>query len=128
MSQTTTLILLPQTVYNGGGSANVYTVTGDRYPAAAYYLGNQDLQTAAISTVGVTGNVVLEATLATDPNNNDWFQVYKLEANTNAPSNSAPYYASTTSIGVNIEGNYVWMRAKIQDFAAGTLQYVKLTY
>jgi hypothetical protein len=128
MSQTTTLILLPQTVYNGGGNANVYTVTGDRYPAAAYYLGNQDLQTVALSTLSVTGNIVIEASLATDPSGTDWFDVYKLEANANAPSNTASKIASTTSLGINIEGNYVWMRAKLEDFAEGTLQYVKLTY
>ena len=44
MSQTTTLILLPQTTYDGGGTANVYTVVGNSQPAAAYYLGNRDLQ------------------------------------------------------------------------------------
>ena len=67
MSQTSTLILLPQTTYDGGGTANVYTVTGNTQPAAAYYLGNQDLQTISYSFTNVTGNLEIEATLATDP-------------------------------------------------------------
>lgn len=128
MSQTTTLVLLPQTTYNGGGNANVYTVTGDKYPAASYYLGNKDLQTVAMNLSGVTGNIVIQASLTTDPGSSDWFQVYKLEANVNAPSNTSANIASTSSTGVNVEGNFVWMRAKIEDFASGVLQYVKLSY
>lgn len=45
MSQTTTLILLPETTYVNPGNSSPYTVTGNSYPAAAYYLGNKDLQT-----------------------------------------------------------------------------------
>ena len=44
MSQTTTLILLPQTSYLNPGNGAPYTVTGNSQPAAAYYLGNKDLR------------------------------------------------------------------------------------
>ena len=40
MAQATTLELLPQTAFSGQA-----TVTGNVVPAAAYYLGYQDLQT-----------------------------------------------------------------------------------
>ena len=40
MSQQTTLILLPATTYDGGGTGRIYTVTGESRAAAAYYLGN----------------------------------------------------------------------------------------
>ena len=117
MSQVTILELLPQTTYNGGGTGNVYTVTGNAQPAAAYYLGNQDLQTVAIKTTNLTGNIVIQASLATSPTANDWFNVYTLEAN-----------VETTSTYTNVNGNFVYMRAKIEDFAEGVLQYIKLTY
>jgi hypothetical protein len=127
MSQTTTLIMLPQTVYSGNGSP--YTVTGNTTPAAAYYLGNRDLQTVNLNLLGVTGNIVIEASLATSPNNDtDWFKVYELEANINAPANSAPQLASNASVYTNIEGNFVYMRAKVEDFAYGIVNYVKLSY
>lgn len=128
MPQTTTLILFPETAYNGGGTANVYSLAGNAQPAAAYYLGNQDLQTVNIKLSQVTGNLILEATLATSPTENDWFKVYELVADWQAPANTAPNLASNVAMYTNVEGNFVYMRAKIQDFAHGVIQYVKLTY
>jgi hypothetical protein len=128
MSQTTTLILLPQTAYINPGNGSPYTVTGSSYPAAAYYLGNKDLQTLNVKLDQVVGNIVVEATLAISPTGTDWFQVYKLIANNNAPANTAPQLASNASVYTNIEGNFVFMRAKIEDFANGVCNYVKLSY
>ena len=128
MSQSTTLILLSETTYVNPGNSSPYTVTGNTQPAAAYYLGNKDLQTVAIKVTNCTGNIVLEASLATSPTVNDWFKVYTYEANANAVANSAPQIASNASVYTNVEGNFVYMRAKIEDFHGGTVQYVKLTY
>jgi hypothetical protein len=128
MSQTTTLILLPQTVYVNPGNGAPYTVTGNSQPAAAYYLGNQDLQTVNIKVANCTGNIVIEASLSTTPETGDWFKVYELVANASAPSNSAPETSSNASVYTNIDGNFVYMRAKIEDFQAGAVQFVKLTY
>jgi hypothetical protein len=122
MSQTSTLILLPQTTYNGGGTANIYTVTGNTQPAAAYYLGNQDLQTISYSFTNVTGNLEIEATLASSPTSDDWFKVYEVEADNNSNTNS------TINAYQNITGNFVYIRAKLVNFSSGVIQYVKLTY
>jgi len=128
MPQATTLILLPETSYQNPGNGAPYTVTGNTNPAAAYYLGNKDLQTSAIKLTGVTGNIVLEATLATNPTSSDWFKVYTLAANAAASANSAPKIASDISTYTNVEGNFVYMRAKIENFSAGTVNYIKLSY
>jgi hypothetical protein len=128
MSQTTTLILLPETAYVNPGNGASYTVTGNSQPAAAYYLGNRDLQTVNTKLTNVTGNIVIEATLATTPTSTDWFNVYTLEANVNAAANSAPKIASNSSSYTNVEGNFVYIRAKIEDFNAGVLNYAKLSY
>lgn len=128
MSQTTTLILLPQTNYVNPGNGAPYTVTGQAHPAAAYYLGNRDLQTVNIKATGLTGNIVIEGSLATTPTDHDWFKVYELVANTNASSNTASQLASDASIYTNIEGNFVYMRAKIVDFDGGMVNFVKLSY
>lgn len=127
-SQATTLVLLSQTTFANVGNVSSYTVTGNRAPAAAYFLGNRDLQTVALSTAGVSGNIFIEASLSTDPTANDWFDVYSLEANANAPNTSPSKIASTTSLGINIEGNFVWIRAKVEDFRSGIIQYIKLSY
>lgn len=128
MSQQTTLILLPQTAYLNPGNGAPYTVVGNSQPAAAYYLGNRDLQTVNISLTNCTGNVVLQASLATSPTETDWFDVYRLEANINAPNNSAPYNNSNASTYTNVEGNFVYMRALVEDFDNGVIDYVKLSY
>ena len=128
MSQSTTLILFPQTAYVNPGNGAPYTVTGISRPAAAYYLGNKDLQTVNISLTNCTGNIVLEATLAAQPTDIDWFRVYELEANANAVSNSPPQLASNAKMYTNVEGNFVYMRAKIEDFQGGGVNFVKLSY
>lgn len=128
MSQTTTLILLPQTTYQNPGNGAPYTVTGNSQPAAAYYLGNKDLQTVNINVTQLTGNIVIEATLANPPVANSWFKVYELEANASAPANTAPQIASNASVYTNIEGNFVFLRAKIVDFNNGGVNFVKLSY
>ena len=128
MSQVTTLILLPQTAYVNPGNGAPYTVTSNSQPAAAYYLANQDLQTLNLRLTECTGNIVLEATLASTPTDTDWFKVYELEANANAPANSASYIASNASLYSNVEGNFVYLRAKIVDFDGGVVNYVKISY
>ena len=121
MSQTTTIILLPQTTY-AGSNANVYTVTGSSQPAAAYYIGNRDLQTVNVKLSSVTGNIVIEATLATSPQSGDWFKVYELAAN------NASNVNSNASIYTNITGNFVYIRAKVEGFGNGIVNFVKLSY
>lgn len=118
MSQTTTLILLPQTTYRNPGNGAPYTVTGNAQPAAAYYLGNRDLQTVNINLNQVIGNIVIQASLATNPDATDWFEVYTLEATSNA----------NVSTYTNINGNFVYMRAQVVDFQGGTVNFVKLSY
>lgn len=128
MSQVTILELLPQTTYNGGGTANIYTVTGNAQPAAAYYLGNQNLQTVNIKLTNVSANIVIEASLNSNTANAEWFKVYELVANANAANGSEVYDNKDASIYHNIEGNFVYMRAKIVDFAGGVVNFVKLSY
>ena len=122
MSQSTILQLLPQTVYKNEGTSKPYDVTGNAQPAAAYYLGNQDLQTLSFSFTEVTGNLVIEATLANPPADGDWFKVYEISANNQSNTN-----ANLNSY-TNISGNFVNMRAKIIDFNNGTVQFVKISY
>ena len=122
MSQSTTLILLPQTVYDGGANYEAYTVTGVAQHAAGYYLGGRDLQTVNINLTNVTGNIVIEASLATTPGALDWFKVYELEANntSNVNANASTY--------TNVEGNFVHMRAKVEGFYNGIVNFIKLSY
>ena len=129
MSQTTTLILLPQTAWSATvDNGNAYTVVGDEQPAASYIITPRALQTVNINLTEVNGNIIIQATLATTPGEGDWFKVYELEANANAASNSAPLEASNASTYTNITGNFVYLRAKMVDFNSGGINFVKLSY
>lgn len=112
MSQTTTQILFPQTVFN-----NMSTVTGERKPAASYYLGNKDTQTLLWNLTGVSGKIIVQASLVDNPLGTDWFIVHTIEA------------SNLTQISyTNIQGNFVWMRAQINLFTQGTIQSIKVSY
>jgi len=128
MAQTTTLTLLPETAWNGNGTAQIYNVIGNQQPAASYYLSSQSLQTVNISCLQVTGNVTVEATIVSNPGPNDWFKTYELVCNSTAPQGSPAYIASNAQIFTNITGSYVWMRAAVYNFASGAVQFVKVAY
>jgi hypothetical protein len=118
MSQATTLILLPQTYYQN----NNVNVVGEKVQAAAYYLGNQDLQTLSWSLNSFYGVIDIQATLASDPTaNSDWFNVHQISGNN-----------TTTNSFANLTGNYVWLRAKVSFNNStgnpGVIQYVKVSY
>lgn len=132
MSQTTTLNLLSQQDWSNVSSVTgnlVANVVGNAYPASSYYLSCKDMQTINVNCTKLVGNVIVEASLVTSPSaDTDWFQVYKLEANVNAVANTAQYLAATSSVGVNVTGNFVWMRARVANLASGTLNFVKVSY
>jgi hypothetical protein len=116
MAQSTVQLLLPQTPFDGSN----YLIRGDKKPAAAYYLGNADLQTVTWNLTSVSGVLSIQASLVTDPvlsDDNDWFTVYSNTCNNLTESGYA-----------NINGNFVWLRAKISSFTQGVIQNVKVSY
>jgi hypothetical protein len=116
MAQTTTEILFPQTAY----SSNNNLIRGAKKAAAAYYLGNADLQTVTWSLTSVTGLITIQATLTTNPvetTDTDWFTVYQFNCD-NLTQNGY----------TNINGNFVWIRAKIAGFTQGVIQNMKVSY
>lgn len=131
MSGATTLVLLPQTIKNLTATTP-YNVTGNAVAGASYYLGCHPLQTLNINTTNFTGNLTVQASLVTEPGNTfastDWFEVYRLVANHNAPNGTPEQLAANTNSGVNIDGNYVWLRARIENFDNGQVNWVKVSY
>lgn len=113
MSQATTLQLLPQTTAPGTG------VTGSAQKAASYYLAGRNLQTISWSFTTVQCTMHIEASLAENPTNNDWFEVYTL-----ATGNST----LTQNSFANVEGNFVWIRCRIDPFVTGVIQNIEVTY
>ena len=125
MAQSTTLILLPQTSYR-----NATIIRGSKQPAAAYYLGNQDLQTINWSLSSFKGTIYIQASLASNPNeanDDDWF-----DACPPIDWNQTTYPNGTNgNFFQNLNGNFVWLRAKVSfgDYnGSGVIQYIKVSY
>ena len=118
MAQATTLQLLPQVSYNDTSVVGGM-ISGDKQPAASYYLGNKDLQTVTWNLTTFTGVIMIQASLAENPSdiNDDWFTVANIVG------------SDTTQVSYqNINGNFVWIRANVTGFTRGVIQNVKVSY
>lgn len=115
MAQSTVQLLLPQTSYSDAS-----LIRGPKKQAAAYYLGNADLQTVSWNVTNLTATMVIQVSLVTDPiesTDSDWFPVHTVIFN------------NQTTLGyANIEGNFVWIRAKIQGWSQGIVNNIKVAY
>jgi hypothetical protein len=116
MSQTTTVILLPQTAYN---VINKSSFIGQKQPAAGYHQGSRNLQTMTWKLTGFSGILRIQASLSETPTEADWFEVYKIDA--------VPGPLTQTSFH-NLTGNFVWLRASINLFTGGVIQHLKVSY
>jgi hypothetical protein len=122
MAQSTVLVLLPQRTYPGPqGTAISYV--GDKQQAAAYYLANKDLQTITwnvsgqVSTeIAFVGIIKIQASLVTSPTETDWFNLFTIPTD------------SVISGYQNLNGNYVWLRASVSSWTAGTIKLVTVSY
>lgn len=110
--------------------------------AANYYGLNNNLQTAEVRVTDFVGTVTMQATLAATPVDADWFSVnlttqdFRIDTTglvTKAQKTQLQYGQGNPDYGLrteiyNFEGNYIWLRAKITAFTAGTLNGIKLNY
>lgn len=121
--KTTTLQLLPTTTYgtpsgNYDGSSEDWS--GDQQRAADYYGGFGQLQTVAFYLSGFQGRIKIEATLESVPTlDSDWFKVYEFDSTSSA---------TTNNFSTNITGNFTWIRANVEQFSAGTITKVYMSY
>jgi hypothetical protein len=119
-------ILLGETVDgtpSGNYDGSSLAFSGDPVIAANYYGGLGSTQTAYFRTTGFRGRIVLEGTL------NDgttitgglaaWFEVGIYDA---LITPRTDYHPITTV------GNFTYMRVRVEDFTAGTINSVTLTY
>lgn len=112
---TTTVHGEPSGNYDGS-SLDWYS---DPVQAANYYRGRGSLQTVIIQTTGFLGRIVIEATLDTLTDTATWFSTYEFDSGI---SPRTDYHPAT------ILGNFVWLRARIENFDAGTINSITVSY
>lgn len=99
-----------------GSSLDWYS---DAVPAANYYRGRGGIQTVAIQVTGFEGTIKIEASLDTLTDTADWFETYSYTSGMSPITDYHPY---------TITGNFVWLRARVEDFTAGTINLVTVTF
>lgn len=121
--KTTTVQLLPTTSHgtpSGNYDGSSLDWSGVEVKAANYYGGYGQLQTIAFFLNGFQGLIKIEATLESNPTSDaDWFKINEFDSLAQPTSNNFP---------VNISGNFVWVRANVELFTAGTITKLTMSY
>lgn len=124
------MIILSATTYDDES-----TVTGDRFKGDGYYGSNDGLHTVAWKITNFVGTIKIQGSLASTPGSSDWFNIdlavgYSIDTTgklVQSNVSSVVYSSATTANAVyNFTGNYVWVRAVIENFSAGTVNSIHM--
>ena len=88
-----------------------------KYKGDGYYGYTDGLHTASYKLTDFVGVIGFQASLATNPTDADWFDL----PDSQVGDGSTP---TTSSTYANFSGNFVWVRAAITSFTAGTINRV----
>ena len=107
------------------GDSTTVAYTSAKEKGDGYYKGGDGIHTYEVKVTGFYGTVKIEASLATEPTANDWFEVTGTE-HTADPSDST--VNRTGSYMYNFTGNFVWLRAVVTNFTDGTVNHIRVNY
>jgi hypothetical protein len=99
------------------GNSDITTVTGSIFKGDGYYGRSDGFHTVQYTYSGLIGTIAIQATLATEPLEDDWFDVHTYTA-------ISPETASKIT---NFTGNYVWIRAQVV-YTAGSINSITLNH
>ena len=113
---------VPSGNYDGSSELNFY---GDRQKAVGYYLSKDFINTVRFQVDEFGGSIVIEATLDADPTDDtDWFAIYTFPGDSTQDGSSVV----TADFSTSINGKFTWIRAKVENFVAGDIDLVTLSY
>jgi len=117
MSRNSQTLLATQT---HPGDSTVETITGEKFKGDGYYSRADGLHTVQINLNGFIGTVDIQATLAVDPVDSDWFTLNGISHTSTSTSDSN----SSGGFIYNFTGNYVWIRTLVSDWTDGTVKSI----
>lgn len=106
------------------GDSTIETITGDKFKGDGYYGRSDGFHTVQYNLDGFIGSIVMQATLAVDPVDADWFTLSGTE-HTSANDSSAN---ANGGFIYNFTGNYVWVRAYISNWTDGVISNILLNH
>jgi hypothetical protein len=141
MATTTTVTLIPTTTHGtavGNYNGSSASFSSDKVKGDGYYGFSDGMHTVAWRVSDFVGTVKIQGSLAQDPASTDWVDINLREADgsysatadgliSEVTTLSQQYTTATSESRVyNLKGNFVWIRANISSFTAGTINTVQL--
>tara|TARA_A100001388_G_C28661623_1_gene447059 strand:- start:205 stop:603 length:399 start_codon:yes stop_codon:yes gene_type:complete len=112
------------------------TLQSDKVKGDAYFGATDGLHTLMIDLNGFIGTIKIQISLEDDPTATDWsdgdlsegkFTIDTTGLVADIVENSLTYAVAETSMkSYNITGNFVWLRADVSNWTAGTIQRIQL--
>jgi len=102
----------------------VLTATSDPVRGDGYYGRADGFHTVQYNLAGLVGTVKIQATLAVEPTELDWFTVYENAYNLQ----STPGVEEEANSLTNFTGNYVHIRAVIDNWSGGSVNSIYLNH
>jgi hypothetical protein len=122
MTAYSTLTLVGNTVYgtpSGNYDGSSQDFFSDAVSAANYYGGQGSLQTITYRLSGFVGIITMEATLNDEQDSAPWFELATFGDGTTPDSGI---------FSDSVVGNFTWIRARITEFTAGTIESITVAY
>ena len=94
----------------------------DNTKGDGYYGFSDGVHTAQVRVTGFPGTVKFQGSLATTPTSTDWVDIAGAALAGDGSS------LITNSYIYNFTGNYVWIRASITNFTAGSINTILLAH
>lgn len=125
MSDTHSITLLSITSFgNPSGNYDGVTTTfySDKQKGDGFAGYTDGLHTVGYFPSNFVGDIVMQGSLATDPTDADWTDIAGtiLSAGALVPA--------STAATINFVGNFVWVRAKVSNFTAGSISKIQYSY
>ena len=134
MPSSTTLL---NTNTHAGDSAT-QSVTGEKARGDGFYGRSDGLHTIAIDVIGFIGKIEIQATLALEPTESDWFTVELGTGSQSVDTTGLIREENITFVEFanpgtdvrtyNFTGNYVWIRASVSAWTDGTINSIKMNH
>lgn len=130
--------ILLDTRTHPGFNTDPVTYYGEAFKGDGYYGLGDGVHTVEIQISGFTGSILIQASLASSPTGSDWFSIPLTLAGSetlvidttgaiskiNVPQ-IIQYTTATTSVKVyNFTGNFVWVRAIVENWTSGAINRI----
>jgi hypothetical protein len=119
----TTVTLLGTTAYgvpSGNYDGSSQDWVSDAAQAANYYRGRGSIQNVIISVTGFEGIMYVEACLDSTASAANWFTTLVYGDGSSVPISD--YFSAA------VQGNFTWLRVRVEAFSGGTINAVTVTY